>query len=149
MSAVEKVLVKEFSKLTHPEKVLLGLVKPIMLEFHLRDVLQIIVGATILAIPVGFTEEVWVLGKTLPQANIAALAVVSIGFISTFVYYNYYKGVLARHWLNFAKRILSTYLLSLIVVAGFLTIIQKADWGVVFLVAFPASMSAVITDVIK
>lgn len=34
------------------------IISPLMVEFHPRDVLQVIVGATILAIPVSFTEEV-------------------------------------------------------------------------------------------
>jgi uncharacterized membrane protein len=50
-----------------------------------------------------------------------------------------------------------TYVISLLVVAGFLTMIQKAPWEAdlllalkrTIIVAFPASMSATISDIIK
>ena len=50
-------------------------VKPLMVELRLRDVIQILVGASILAIPVGYTEETWQLGQRLPLPNVAALRV--------------------------------------------------------------------------
>ena len=43
-------------------KVLNYTLKPLMIEFRPRDVMQVIVGASLLSIPVCFTEEVWVLG---------------------------------------------------------------------------------------
>jgi len=48
--------------------------KLLHLEFQLKDVLQVMIGASILSIPVGFTEETWYLGETLPMANIIASA---------------------------------------------------------------------------
>ena len=138
-------------------KVLQEIVKPVMFEFYLRDVLQVIVGATILAIPVAFTEEVWRLGSELPWLNIVTLSLISILFLAMFIYYNFYAGHLKRHHLNFTKRVLSTYLISLLVVASLLTIINQVDWinlwevslKRVIIVAFPASMSAVVADSIK
>ena len=44
-------------------KVLHHFIIPFMVELRFRDVMQIIVGASILAIPVAFTEEAWVLGN--------------------------------------------------------------------------------------
>jgi len=138
-------------------KVLHKLVKPVMTEFYLRDVIQVIVGATILSIPIAFTEEVWKLGEKLPWANIATLVGVSLFFIAIFVYYNYYMGSLSKNWFNFIKRVASTYLISLLVVSFLMTIIDQASWQAlwelslkrVFIVAFPASMSAVVSDSIK
>ena len=138
-------------------KVLHQLVKPVMTEFYLRDVIQVIVGATLLSIPVAFTEEVWRLGETMPWQNIIYLVLVSISFISVFVYYNYYMGHLSKNIFNFLKRVASTYILSLVVVSFLLIIIEQADWQTmwevslkrVFIVAFPASMSAVVSDSIK
>lgn len=138
-------------------KVLHKLVKPVMTEFYLRDVVQVIVGATILAIPVAFTEEVWMLGKKLPWVNVYALILVSLFFISIFVYNNYYTGVLGKNWFNFIKRVASTYFLSLIVVTFLMTIIDQASWQEswelslkqIFIITFPASMSAVVSDSIK
>lgn len=138
-------------------KVLHKLVKPVMTEFYLRDVIQVIVGATILAIPIAFTEEVWNLGTDLPWINIAALVGISLFFISLFVYYNYYMGSLSKNMINFIKRVGSTYILSLLVVSVLMTVIGQTDWQTllelslkrVFIVAFPASMSAVVSDSIK
>ena len=130
---------------------------PLMVEFYTRDLVQIMVGAMILAIPVGFTEEVWVLGATLPLINVLSLFVLSLAFISVFVYYNYYRRQMKEHKLEFLKRVSSTYVFSFIVVALFLTIIGKAPWQVdwvlaskrAVLVTFPASMSAAVADMIK
>ena len=138
-------------------KVLHQLVKPVMTEFYLRDVIQVIVGATLLSIPVAFTEEVWRLGETMPWRNIFYLVLVSISFISVFVYYNYYMGHFRKNIFNFAKRVISTYLLSLIIVTALMAIIAQVDLAAFFgvslkriiIVAFPASMSAVVADSIK
>ena len=50
---------------------------PMLVEFELRDVIEIIVGACVLAIPVAFTEEVWVLGEQLPLLNVMGVTRVS------------------------------------------------------------------------
>lgn len=143
----------------HDEKgdILHRIISPLMLEFHAKDVIQVIVGASLLAIPVALTEETWKLGENLPVYNIVAIAVLSFLFISTFIYYNYYRRHIKEHWDEFIKRSLSTYLIALLVVALILTIIEKAPWGLdnvlaikrIVLVAFPASMSAAVADMIK
>jgi uncharacterized membrane protein len=133
------------------------ILSPIMLEFRPKDVLQVIVGATILAIPVAFTEEVWNLGTVLPTANIASIAGLSLGFIAMFVYYNYYRTDFGQHWDEFLKRVFSTYFFSFLIVAFILTLVGQAPWTTDFvlaikraiIVAFPASMSATIADTIK
>jgi uncharacterized membrane protein len=138
-------------------KILHHIVNPVMVKFYPRDVMQVIVGASILAIPVGFTEETWKLGETLPFLNIMGLFLLSMIFISSFVYYNYYRNRMKEHYIEFIKRVLSTYLVSFFVVALLLTIIQKAPWGSDLLLAFgravivtfPASMSAAVADMIK
>jgi len=138
-------------------KVISYAVQPLMWEFRPRDVMQIIVGASVLAVPVAFTEETWTLGERLPVANVAGLAIVSVAFIALFVYYNFYRGSLSGHVTEYVKRVLAVYVLSLLVVGGLLTLIQKCPWGVdtalamkrVVIVAFPASMSAAISDMLK
>lgn len=131
--------------------------KPLMVEFKPRDIIQVMVGAALLAIPVSFTEEAWLMGQTLPIANIVAIAIVSIGLIALFVYFNFYKGTLQGHAGSFVKRSLGTYLISLVVVAVILTIIGKCPWVVdnllavkrIIIVAFPAAMSGTLSDTIK
>ena len=132
-------------------------IKPLMVEFRLRDVLQTVVGASILAIPAAYTEEAWNLGRDLPLANILAIVFMSVLFISMFVYFNFYKGYIAEYRAQFVLRVVTTYVVSALVVATLLTVIGQAPWGVdnalalkrIVVVAFPASMSATVTDALK
>jgi uncharacterized membrane protein len=138
-------------------KVLNYTLKPLMVEFRPRDLLQVIVGATILAIPIAFTEETWKLGEELPLANVLALAAISIIFIAAFVYFNFYRFNFKGHEVEYLKRIIATYVAALIVVGVILTIIRRCPWGTdnllalkrIIIVTFPASMSATISDVMK
>ena len=126
-------------------------------EFNFRDLLQVIIGASILAIPVGFTEETWRLGGHLPMANILGFVALSLLFIGLFTYYHYHKHGLKKSLDNFIERVFITYAVSFIVVAFLLTLIQQAPWltdiGLAFkrvaIVTFPSSLSAAVADVIK
>ena len=89
-------------------KIIHKIVSPLMVEFRPKDVLQVIVGATLLAIPVGYTEETWNLGEALPLFNVLGFLILSLIFISAFVYYNYYREKMKEHWDEFLKRIFST-----------------------------------------
>ena len=128
-----------------------------MVEFRTRDALQTVVGASILAIPAAYTEETWNLGRDLPLLNIAGIAAVSVIFITMFVYFNFYKSYLREYLGQYFMRVISTYLIALVVVAVLLTLVGKCPWGVdnvlaikrIVVVAFPASMSATVTDALK
>jgi len=142
----------------HTHEKLLALQKLMHLEFNIKDVLQVMIGASILAIPVGFTEETWKLGESLPLLNVIGFLILSLLFIAIFVYYNYYYTEhLKKHWDEFIKRVFSTYIFSFIVVAIVLTLIQRTPWSTnwilafkrIVLVTFPASMSAAVADMIK
>lgn len=138
-------------------KIISYALKPIMLEFKPRDIMQVIVGSAILAIPVSLTEEAWSLGEMLPLVNISLIAFLSLIFIGVFVYFNFYKVTLKGYVLEFIKRVIGTYLISLLVVALILTLLQKCPWGVenviaikrIVIVAFPAAMSGTLSDTIK
>ena len=138
-------------------KVLDYTLKPLMIEFKPRDVMQVIVGASLLSVPIAFTEETWVLGAELPLANVMGLTALSLLFIGLFVFYNFYRFNFKGHALEFVKRVAGTYIISLLVVAVLLTIIKKCPWGVdnltaikrILIIAFPASMSAAVSDSIK
>lgn len=131
--------------------------RPIMIEFYPRDVVQVAIGASLLAIPLAVTEEVWNLAAELPMLNILIILFMSLMLISVFVYYNYYRDDFFGHWDEFLKRVLTTYILSFVVVAGLLTVIERAPWSTdillavkrTILVGFPASMSATVVDVIR
>ena len=72
-------------------KVINTITTPFQVEFKPRDIFQIIIGAYLLAVPVAFTEEVWVLSEELPMKNIYMVAGMSFFFIACFVYYNFYR----------------------------------------------------------
>jgi uncharacterized membrane protein len=119
--------------------------------------MQVIVGASILAVPVAFTEETWTLGSQLPLRNVVGLSAVSMLFIALFVYFNFYRFNFKGHVFEYCKRVVAIYLVSLIVVGLILTIIRKCPWGSdnllaikrILIVAFPASMSAAVSDTLK
>ena len=133
------------------------IVKPLRVEFYPRDIMQVIVGASILAIPVSLTEETWRLGETLPYQNTLAISLLSVLFMGLFVYYNNYRGILRTHKNAFIKRVLTTYILALGVSILFLTLLDKASLINTFIislkraviVALPASMSAAVADTLK
>jgi uncharacterized membrane protein len=137
-------------------RVIQRIAKPLMVEVRARDLLQIIVGAAMLAVPVGFTEETWNLGSNLPIFNVIALGSISLLFISIFVYLNFYRFYLNQFVFEYIKRVLIIYIMSIIVVAILLTIIEQCPWETdyilaikrVIIVTFPASMSATLMDTI-
>jgi uncharacterized membrane protein len=134
-----------------------NIVKPIIPHFTLKDMIQIIIGASILAVPVGFTEETWNLGETLPMLNVLGLLLLSLTFISLFTYYEYHKHATERRHKEYVKRVFGTYILSFAIVAIILGLIQRTPWGVdsilafkrVVIVTFPSALSAIIADTIK
>jgi uncharacterized membrane protein len=127
---------------------------PLKVELKIRDILEVIVGASILSIPVAFTEEVWNMGDDLHWMNIIALSAVSLLFLGSFIYYTSYRKRLELFRKEYYKRIFFTYFLSLLVVGLLLFIVDKAPWFTDFdlalkrtiIGAFPASMSATVTD---
>jgi len=138
-------------------KIVQRIVKPLMVELNQKDIIQIFVGATLLAIPMAYTEETWQLGENLPLLNIGILALLSMIFIAIFVYANFYRYYLKGFIFEYIKRVLAIYVISLIVVGFLMTVIQQCPWGEdnllaikrIIIVAFPASMSAVAVDAIK
>lgn len=137
--------------------VLNHLLRPLMVEFRPRDWLQVIVGSSLLAIPMAFTAETWELGQQLPMLNVGILSGLSLFFIALFVYFNFYRYFLKDNLVHYTVRVLATYLISFLVVAILLTILDKCPWGLdnllalkrIIIVAFPASMSATVSDVLK
>jgi len=129
----------------------------VSVEFHTRDFLQVLIGASILAIPVGFTEETWKLGETLPILNVFGFIFVSVLFIAMFTYYHYHSNQIEEHYDDLIKRVFFTYVVAFLVVAILLSLIQKTPWVTdsvlafkrTVIVTFPASMSGAIADTLK
>jgi uncharacterized membrane protein len=129
-----------------------------MLKFYPKDVLQVIIGACLLAFPISFEERVSTLGRNLPIENIIFVMGTSILFVAAFIFYHYYRHSIKEHSFEFFARTFTTYLLSFLVVSFLLTVIGIVHWNgdlaidafkIVTLVTFPASMSAAVADVLK
>jgi uncharacterized membrane protein len=126
-------------------------------RFGYKNLIQVIVGATVLAIPIAFTEETWKLGETLPNINVFGLLALSVLFVCLFAYRNYRKRGIPFFIDDFFVRVTATYVFAFLVVAIVMTLIQRAPWDIdlllsikrVIIVTFPASMSAAIADTIS
>ena len=138
-------------------KIISHTITPFMVEFRPRDLMQVIVGASVLAVPVAFTEETWKLGEELALKNVLLLGGISLLFIAMFVYFNFYRFHLKNHVFEYIKRVIITYFCSFILVGILLTIIQRCPWNTnsilaikrIIIVVFPVSMSATISDTMK
>ena len=127
---------------------------PLKVELKIQDVLEIMVGASILAVPVAFTEEVWNMGDELGWINIIMLNSVCLIFMGSFMYFKGYRNRLSLYRKEYLKRLFSTFFLSILIVAILLTIVDKCPWLTdsslavkrVLIGSFPASMSATVTD---
>ena len=141
---------KQTSK--QPEVAFEKTMEPVKKKFGLKNVLQAIVGAILLAIPIGFTEETWRLGETLPMSNIIMILVFSLFLVTLFAYRNLSKNKPGFYWYDLAKRVVVMYFISFVMVTILLLIIQRApwstDWVLAFkrtiIVAFPSCLSATI-----
>jgi uncharacterized membrane protein len=131
-------------------------VKRLHLELTLRDRVQILVGAAVLAIPTAFTEEVWNMGSELSWFSVAVLSAMSLVFIGLFIYLNCYQRHMEVYRGQFLNRLFSTYVFSLMVMGVLLLVVGKAPWLTdtslalkrTIIGALPASMSATVTDAI-
>lgn len=147
-------LYQVFTIMDDQGKVVQHIDMPLRVEMRIKDFLEMIVGSSILAVPVAFTEEVWNMGDQLHWINAIALSLVGILFMAGFVYYSAYQKHFKMFRGEFVKRVLSTFLLSAIIVGFLLTIVGKCPWLTDFDVAlkrtligaFPASLSATVTD---
>ena len=138
-------------------RVLSQVAKPLKVELHGDDIAQLIAGACALAIPMAFTEEVWALGSTLSSGRIVLIAVTSLLTLAFFVRSLFYPGKHLREYpLDFVKRLVTSYLLSLTVAMVLLILIDKGPLDDLqlalrraVLIAFPASFAATAVDYIK
>jgi len=127
---------------------------PLKVEMKLHDGLEIIVGASILSVPVAFTEEVWNMGDTIAWFNIILLSAISLLFLGNFIYYTSYRKHLRLYRKEYLKRVFFTYFLSVIIVGLLLTVVDECPWFTDFDIAlkrtligaFPAALSATVTD---
>lgn len=122
--------------------------------FNGEDASQIAIGAFAMALPISFSEEVWVLAETLPLANLLLISVLSLFFLVYFAYFSIFQADIKQRIAMFIFRIIIAYLITLIVVALVLTALNQfpittmPDIAIkrVIIVAMPASLGAIIVD---
>lgn len=122
-------------------------------SFNLEDVIQIVVGSSLLVAPVAFSEEAWLLSETLPLRNIAFLLFLSISFIGMYVYQGIFSGDVNNRISVFVFRIFIDYFITLLVVFIILLALDKIPFEHPFIlfkrviiIGFPASLVGVILD---
>jgi uncharacterized membrane protein len=134
-----------------------SVVTPLMVEFTLRDVVQILIGASVLCIPAAYTEEVWQLGTHLPLRNTIGIVALSFLFLSFFGYFIFSRGHLRGNEREFVMRICCAYMITFAVSASILLLVEKfpivSDPATAIkravLVSFPGCFSATVVDSLK
>jgi uncharacterized membrane protein len=130
---------------------------PLMVEYRFTDVCEMVIGASVMAIPVALTEEVWVLGTTLPWSNAIAIILVSLSVVAAFVYFVFYQGHFRGNLSKFLVRVIASYSIALLVAAVLLIMFEKFPWQTdpataikrMILVGFPACFSGTVVDSLK
>jgi uncharacterized membrane protein len=122
-------------------------------SFNSEDLIQIVVGSSLLVAPVAFSEEAWKLSISLPIKNIVFLLGLSLSFIGMYVYQGIFSGNVKNRLSVFVLRIFIDYLITLFVVFIILLALNKIpidDPVVAFkriiLIGFPASLVGVVLD---
>ncbi|MEM8782868.1 MAG: DUF2391 family protein [Planctomycetota bacterium] len=131
--------------------------QPVMVEFKARDIAQVVVGSTILAVPMILSDETIRAAEEMTRLRIGVVAFVSVGFIAAFAYFNFYRKMIRGHVLDFTKRVVLTYGISLAVVLGLMETLGQTHWSTEYeqtlrhmiLVGLPASMFATVADAVK
>ena len=130
---------------------------PIMVELRPRDIIQIFVGSLFIASPLSFTEEVWIISSELSVVNVFLLWCCSLITVVLFVFYNFYRATLKGHVIEFVKRIMAIYLISIFSVILILSLIDKfpiiteTEVAIkrVLIIGFPAVFGGTLSDFLK
>ncbi|MFT6717115.1 MAG: putative membrane protein [Saprospiraceae bacterium] len=118
------------------------------------DIIQVIIGAAALTIPVAFSEEAWKLSRTLPTVNVIILLLLSLLLISLYSIQGIFSGNINHRIIQFISRTFIVYGVTMIVVFLVLFAINRMpilDEPIIalkriVLISFPASLGGVIVD---
>lgn len=119
-----------------------------------EDIIQVVVGASALTVPVAFSEESWRLSETLPMFNVLLLFILSLLFIGLYSIQGIFQGNVKHRYYDLIFRTLVDYGVTIIIVFIILFALNRMplfDDPVVaikrvILLSFPASMGGVIVD---
>jgi uncharacterized membrane protein len=129
---------------------------PLKVEFRLQDLVQLVAGACVMAMPIALTEEVWNLGEALSIGRTLLILIFSIFSLAAFIWGLFCgKHIMEFRW-HFLRRAVSAYLITFCVAFLLLFLFDKAplhNLKVAFtrtiIVAFPASFAATAVDFLK
>lgn len=127
--------------------------KSVFEQNNFEDISQIVIGASAMAIPIAFSEELWEFGETLPVLNIIMLAILSITIQFFYTYYSIFEGKEKRRF-HIIFRVCLNYVLTFLTVGVILFALNRLPLTLDILVgvkrmiilSFPASLGAVIVD---
>ena len=123
-------------------------------SINTEDIIQVIIGASALTVPVAFSEESWRLSETLPLLNVVVLVFLSLLFISLYSLQGIFQGQIKHRLSHYVFRVIIDYGVSLAVVFIVLFALNRMpiiDDPIIALkriiiLGFPASMGGVIVD---
>jgi len=121
-------------------------------SFRARDVVEIALGACIMAFPTATTEEVWNLGAELSLSRAVLFLIASVFFLAVLIYGIH--GHRPEDRTVFLQRVIATYLVTFLIGAALLFGVDRLELftdpltGIkrAILVAFPASFAATAID---
>ncbi len=119
-----------------------------------EDIIQVIIGASALTLPVAFSEESWKLSETLPFSNVIMLLFLSLLFIGLYSIQGIFQGKVKHRIYHFVLRVVIDYGVTLVVVFIILLALNRMPLFEepiialkrIILLSFPASMGGVIVD---
>ena len=119
-----------------------------------EDIMQVIVGASALSVPVAFSEESWNLSRTLPLQNTVLLILLSLLFINLYSFYGIFQKNIRQRTSIFIYRTFIDYAVTVTVVFIILLALNRMPLlseplvavKRVLILSFPASMGAVVVD---
>ena len=128
--------------------------KNMLRKLDIEDLGQIIIGSTMLSVPIAFTEEAWRISEDIRLPNLCLIIFLTLCFIGLYSYQGIYEGSVPRRRHIFIIRILINYFVTCAVVSVVLLSLDKlplmenllVSLNRVIIVAFPASMGAVVID---
>lgn len=119
-----------------------------------EDLSQVIIGSSVLSVPIAFTEEAWNLSKTIPMLNLGVIVILTLSFIGMYAFKGIFQGHIKQRKTTFVKRVLIDYGVTLVVVIVVLFALNKFPISEnplialkrVIIISFPASMGAIVVD---
>ncbi|WP_346855452.1 DUF2391 family protein [uncultured Draconibacterium sp.] len=73
-----------------------------------EDLSQVIIGSSVLSVPIAFTEEAWNLSKTIPVLNLGVIIILTLCFIGIYAFKGIFQGHIKQRKATFVKRVFET-----------------------------------------